>query len=133
MAINWTEDLAVGISTIDEQHKTWFEKANQLFEAGKNGKSKEIIAETLDFLTQYTQKHFGDEEQYMRSINYPEYDFQRKAHAGFVAELEKIKKEYEESGGSVVLIINANQMIVDWLIKHISREDKKIGKYVSGL
>lgn len=133
MAISWTENLAVGINTIDEQHKTLFEKANQMFEAGKNGKSKEVIAEILDFLTEYTQKHFSDEEKYMRSINYPEYDLQKNAHAGFIAELEKIKKDYQESGGSIVLIINANQMIVDWLTKHISYEDKKIGKYASSL
>ena len=37
MALGWTPDLSVGVEVIDEQHKTWFDKADQLFEAGKKG------------------------------------------------------------------------------------------------
>ena len=50
MALAWTKNLEVGISLIDTQHKKWFEKADQLFEAGKNGKSKEYIIQMFDFL-----------------------------------------------------------------------------------
>jgi len=35
MALVWTQNLAVGVELIDKQHKTWFEKADQLFEAGE--------------------------------------------------------------------------------------------------
>lgn len=133
MAVGWTEDLSVGVELIDSQHKIWFDKADQLFQAGKNGKAKDFIAQMLEFLDEYTKKHFNDEEQYMRSINYPEYDTQKRLHTGFIEELANLKKEFEESGGNIVIIINANQMVVNWLTKHISNEDKKIGKYVKGL
>ncbi|HML37423.1 MAG TPA: bacteriohemerythrin [Bacillota bacterium] len=129
MAIEWTPSLAVGVSSIDQQHKTLFEKANQLFEAGKNNKSKEFIFELLGFLDDYTREHFQSEEAYMRSINYPEYEAQRKMHADFIASLDQLKKDYQESGGSILVILNANQMVIDWLLKHISIEDKKIGGY----
>lgn len=133
MAIEWTPNLAVGIESIDQQHKTLFEKANQLFEAGKNSRAKEFIAEMLEFLDQYTKQHFQSEEAYMRSIGYPEYENQKKLHAGFIAALERLKKEYQESGGNILLILNANQMVVDWLLKHISVEDKKIGVFSKNL
>ena len=42
MAIKWTPDLSVGVENIDEQHKIWFEKANELFEAGKQQRAKNI-------------------------------------------------------------------------------------------
>ena len=35
MAIVWTPNLSVGVEHIDNQHKIWFEKANALFEAGR--------------------------------------------------------------------------------------------------
>lgn len=130
MALGWTENLSVGVDLIDSQHKIWFEKADQLFEAGKSGKAKEFISQMLDFLDDYTKKHFSDEEKYMLSINYPEYETQKNLHTGFINELAKLKKEFEESGGNIVVIINANQMVVNWLTKHISNEDKKIGHYV---
>ena len=40
MAVKWTPNLSVGVEHIDEQHKIWFEKANDLFEAGKNRRTR---------------------------------------------------------------------------------------------
>ncbi|WP_312645729.1 bacteriohemerythrin [Hydrogenoanaerobacterium sp.] len=133
MATSWTSDLSVGVDAIDKQHKIWFEKADQLFEAGKSGKAKEFILQLLDFLDEYTKMHFRDEEKYMLEMNYPEYPVQKKLHTEFIAKLDKLKQDYEQSGGNIVVIINANQMVVDWLIQHISMQDKKIGVYAKGL
>lgn len=133
MALTWTPNLSVGVAAIDKQHQTLFDKANQLFEAGKNGKARDYISEMLKFLDDYTRLHFADEEKYMMSINYPGYSAQKKLHTDFISKIEKLKKDYEESGGNIIVIINANQMIVDWLVKHISIEDKKIGEFANSL
>lgn len=133
MGIVWTTNLSVGVTSIDDQHKVLFRNADQLFEAGKSGKSKEIIGQMLDFLDKYTKQHFHDEEVYMESIHYPGLMEQKTAHKNFIAELTKLKKEYATSGGNISLIINANQMVVDWLTKHISIMDKKIGTYAQSL
>ncbi|MEI8216009.1 MAG: bacteriohemerythrin [Eubacteriales bacterium] len=133
MAVLWTENLSVGVEIIDNEHKKLFEMADQLFDAGKKGKAKDFISPLLDFLEDYTKKHFKDEEKYMQSIRYPEYENQKKLHTDFITELLKLKKDYEESGGNIVLIINANQMVLQWLLKHISNEDKKIGAYARSL
>ena len=81
----WHPSLSVGIELIDEQHKEWFKRAEDLFEAGKKGQAKEYIGELLGFLDQYTKKHFADEERYMLSINYPGYDEQKRACCFHVA------------------------------------------------
>ncbi len=129
MAIEWTNDLSVGVSSIDAQHQQLFKMADELFEAGKNGKSKEKIGDLLGFLDRYTKQHFKDEEAYMKSINYPGLAEQEKAHQAFVNELTKLKGEFDKSGGNIAVIIGANQMVVDWLTKHISGMDKKIGAH----
>jgi len=133
MAITWTEDLSVGVDLIDEQHKLWFEKSNQLYKAGQEGRAKEFIIEMFDFLDDYTKQHFKDEEKYMEKIKYPQIDAQRKAHASFIEDLAKLKKDYNESGGNILLIINANKMILNWLTQHIRNMDKKIGEYARTL
>ncbi len=133
MAILWTETLSVGVNSIDDQHKTLFQKADQLFEAGRNGKTKEFIAEMLDFLDDYTKMHFKSEETYMQSIHYPALEEQKKMHKEFIEKLTELKAEFQKSGGNILVIINANQMVSDWLIKHISREDKKIGDYAKSI
>ncbi len=125
----WTQNLSVGISMIDDQHKMWFEKAEALFDAGKNNKAKEYVGELLDFLEDYTKKHFADEEVYMQKIQYPGYAEQKQAHTAFIAQLSKLRSDYNSSGGNLLVILNANQMVLEWLTKHISNMDKKIGEY----
>lgn len=129
MALAWTKNLEVGVDLIDTQHKKWFEKADQLFEAGKNGKSKEYIIQMFDFLDEYTKTHFRDEEKYMQSINYPELNAQKQMHDGFIKKLSELRKQYEVTGANITVIISANQFILDWLTKHISTADKKIGEF----
>lgn len=133
MAVVWTPDLSVGVRHIDDQHKVWFEKANELFEAGKQRRAKEYIKSMLDFLDEYTRLHFKDEEAYMEKIGYPEIDAQRKAHAAFINQLAKLKSDYENEGGNILVILNANKMVLDWLTNHIKLMDKKIGEYVKTL
>ena len=125
----WTPNLSVGVGLIDEQHKTWFDKAEKLFEAGQKGHAKEYVGELLAFLEDYTKRHFSDEENYMRSIQYPGYEEQKAAHALFIDKLAKLRMDYETSGGNLLVILNANQMVLDWLTKHISTMDKKIGDF----
>lgn len=129
----WTQNLSVGVAIIDDQHKKLFEMADRLFDAGRNHKAKEFISELLGFLDGYTKKHFADEEGFMLKIGYPEYESQKKAHDEFIQQLRILVKDYESSGGNIVVIINANQIILDWLLKHISVEDKKIGDYAKSI
>lgn len=133
MAVGWTDDLSVGVAEVDKQHKIWFEKADELFEAGKKGQAKEYIGQMLDFLDDYTRKHFRDEEKYMLSIKYPEYEKQKALHNAFIEQLDNLQKEFKESGGNILVVLNANQMVVDWLVKHIANEDKKIGQYTKNM
>lgn len=130
MALLWTKNLEVGVDLIDSQHKKWFEKADQLFEAGKSGKSKEYIIQMFNFLDEYTKTHFKDEENYMTKINYPELALQKQMHQGFIKKLAELRKDYETAGANITVIISANQFILEWLTKHISSADKKIGEYV---
>lgn len=133
MAVVWTPNLSVGVKNIDDQHKIWFEKANELFEAGMQHKAKDYINTLLDFLDEYTKQHFRDEEAYMKEIRYPELEAQKKAHASFINDLAKLKSDYNEGGGNILVILNANKMVINWLTNHIKSMDKKIGDYVKTL
>lgn len=127
----WHQSLSVGVEFIDDQHKEWSYRAEKLFDAGKKGQAKEYVGELLEFLDSYTKKHFADEEKYMASINYPGLEEQKKAHASFIERLEQLRSDYKSSGGSLTVIINANQIVIDWLTNHISKMDRKIGEFVN--
>jgi hemerythrin len=65
----------------------------------------------------------------MQKIHYPGYAEQKQAHTAFIARLTKLRNDYKTSGGNLLVILNANQMVLEWLTKHISNMDKKIGEY----
>lgn len=126
----WTQSLSVGVTSIDSQHKMWFDKANALFDACSQGKGRAYISELLDFLTDYTHTHFTDEENYMLKINYPRYSIQKKLHADFIAQLNKLKQDLNASQGNLTVVINANTLLLNWFTNHISAEDKQIGDFI---
>jgi hemerythrin len=130
MSVEWTPNLSVGVQHIDDQHKIWFKKADELFEAGKERRAYEYIKTLLGFLDDYTKQHFRDEEAYMERIGYPDIDIQKRAHANFIDDLAKLKNDYNQSQGNILIILNANKMVINWLTNHITVLDKKIGEYV---
>lgn len=127
----WIELLSVGVDSIDTQHKKWFEMADRLFSAVRNRKAGEFITQMLVFLEDYTKKHFSDEEEYMRRIGYPEYDVQKSMHNSFIRELSELKKRICLTTCEQTQIMEAHELILNWLTNHIVKQDAKIGEYVS--
>lgn len=125
----WSPALSIGVAQIDAQHKTLVEQADKLFDASKTNQGKERVGELLNFLEDYTKKHFADEEKYMLSIGYPGYSEQKAAHTEFIKQIAKLRGDYAASGGNLLVILNANQLVVQWLTQHISNMDKKIGQF----
>jgi hemerythrin len=125
----WNENLSVGVAEIDEQHKALINAVNALFEACSEGKGRKKIYETMEFLQNYVGTHFGDEEKLQRQCGYPDYISHKKLHSDFVTDFLKYKNQLETEGTSIVLVGKFNIFVSEWLLYHISREDKKIGEY----
>ncbi len=136
--MEWTEDLSVGIRTIDEQHKELFLKINDLVAAIKQKTCKYKIGDVVKFLEDYIIFHFGEEEKYMQEHNYPGYLKHREQHRKFIENFNRLKQELPklEGGknpGSYDLSVETNQVVVDWILDHIVRIDRDLGKFLQRL
>lgn len=130
MAIQWTEDLAVGILEIDNQHKELFQRIHVLFEACNQGKGRTEISATIAFLEDYVNTHFGTEERHMTRTQFPGRVAHLAQHAIFRKNLSAIKRQLEEEGPGIHVIILTNHMVVEWLKNHIRTLDKDFGAYM---
>ncbi len=135
--MEWTTDLSVGVEKIDDQHKELFDKINDLVLAIKSHTCKYKISDVVKFLEDYVVFHFGEEERYMKELGYPGYEHHRAQHEEFMRNLEKLKKalpvlEGGKKPGSYDLSVETNQIVVDWILEHISRVDKVLGKFLEG-
>lgn len=133
--MKWTQDMAVGIETIDVQHRELFERINNLLTAIKEHRCKSEIDGTIKFLDDYAVFHFGEEERCMGDASYPDLEEHRKQHALYLQNIADLKAEAalpRVQGMSYELSVAVNQIIVDWIVDHIMKVDRKFGEYMSG-
>jgi hemerythrin len=129
--MNWNDNLAVGVNSIDNQHKELFFKINDLLVAMKSGNGNNEIFKMLNFLENYVTKHFNDEESIQRKNNYPGYNIQHEQHEAFKKELTDLRKSVETHGVSAVYVISIQKKISDWWYNHITKLDKELGNYLA--
>ncbi|MBI3397998.1 MAG: hemerythrin family protein [Deltaproteobacteria bacterium] len=130
MAIEWIEDLSVGVNEIDNQHKELFKRINNLLDACTQGKGKEEVGSVIKFLEDYIITHFNAEEAIQKKNGYPDYETHKGLHDEFRKNFSELKNRFETKGAGLYLVLLTNRTIVDWLINHIGKMDKAIGAFL---
>jgi hemerythrin len=128
--MEWTQDLSVGVDLIDEQHKELIRRMNALFESMDANRAKAEVLKVLEFLEKYVVTHFTDEENLQKRVQYPKYTVHRQMHQDFIKTIKEQKKEIENGGFTVMTKSLMGATLVTWLVSHISKEDKDIGRHV---
>jgi hemerythrin len=126
----FSEEYRTGINLIDEEHKELFaiiERVNHLTIHLNDASGFDNIMLVLHQLTEYTKKHFADEEHYMEKIGYDGLAAQKRAHESFVDKLENIDIQAVDDNPKEELQ-SLLEFLLGWLINHILYTDKKIPK-----
>jgi|GEM_PF-735349 len=128
--VEWTEDLAVSNEEIDSQHQELFRRINAFMEACRRGEREKAIGETMSFLSEYVDFHFGTEERYMQEYSFKGYEKHKEQHDYFKGNVAKLMEDIKEKGVGPDTVIAANSIVVDWLIKHIKTFDPKLASFL---
>lgn len=119
----WDEKLATGIETIDNQHKSIFQKAEDILSFDRETGMADI-KEALSYLIKYTVNHFANEEDAMMQIGYPNFVKHREEHSYFMNEIYKLGIVIRDKGVNQDVVDQLKLLIIEWLINHISESDK---------
>ena len=124
------DNLVTGNEMIDGQHKELIEKINKLLDSCENGNDKRVAITTLDYLADYTEFRFGEEEKLQESIGYPGIEAHKKEHDKL---REVVKDLYnmleEEEGPSNAFVEQVNRNVIEWLYGHIKTFDRSVAEY----
>lgn len=124
----WSDDLSVGIISIDDQHKKLIKIINKLYNAMKERKTQEILKTVINELTLYARTHFSYEQSLFEQHSYPATNAHIAQHSAFVDKIEQFQRDYEDN--KLLLSTDITNFLKDWLIKHIKGMDKKYSVFL---
>lgn len=133
MAIRWTKDLAVGVETIDNQHRELFEAAAGLIEGVDRGGGLGDAAKTVVFLEEYVLNHFAIEEFYMKRHYYPAFASHKAEHTAFIGDFYDLREALDRDGATPALAVRLAEWLGGWLVEHIGRQDRALGAFLRNL
>ncbi len=125
--VEWSEELSVGITQVDQEHQKLVAIVNQLDEAMISGKGTRIMNEILTQLVEYTKIHFTAEEALMAEAEYPGLDLHKQQHRQLVRKVEKFHSDFNNSGRRITR--KMMDFLKYWLSNHILVDDMAFGKY----
>jgi hemerythrin len=128
--IAWSDDLETGNAEIDSQHRQIFRLTNSLAAACINGRKPDMLSSAIEFLVNYTVRHFADEEALQEAYHYPALEEHKKLHEEFKETVASLAARFKNEGSSELLFDQVNSIIVRWLIQHIKQEDYKIAEFI---
>ena len=85
MNITFDDNLITGNKTIDSQHQELIDRIRQFVAACESGDSKIKAIKMLDYLDEYTNFHFQEEEELQKKVSYPELAAHHAKHEEFSA------------------------------------------------
>lgn len=127
--INWNDTFSVNIAEIDQQHKELVSMINELNDAMKERRGKEVLGKILNELFAYTATHFKTEEDLFAKYGYPSSESHKKEHVAFVKKVSEFKEGFEK--GRLSVTSEVMNFLSDWLRHHIMGTDKKYSQFLN--
>ena len=131
MKYELTDDLLTGNALIDSEHRELFAAVNNLMDACTQGKGRDQIQKTVQFLGDYVAKHFRDEEGLQTKSNYPGYPAHKQFHDGYRRKLAETTQVLTREGPSVKALGDLNG-VVAILVSHNRTEDMRLARHIKG-
>lgn len=128
--MEWRPEFSVSVRQLDDQHGKLVGMVNELHDAMRVGKGREVLGPILDALISYTASHFAEEERLMRQHGYPDLARHKSEHDKLTGQVLDLQRQYRSNGA--VLSMTVMNFLRDWLVNHIQGEDRKYGPFFNG-
>lgn len=120
--IQWTEELSVGVTRLDDHHRRLIDLTNQLGTAIAEGDTEHVTGAVLGELIRYVFYHFGEEERLMEAAGYADLPAHRQHHRAMAEHVRGLEERFNNDPGAV-MTADLHTFLADWLVNHIRSED----------
>ena len=95
--ITFDDNLITGNKTIDEQHNELIDRIQQFVSACESEDARVKAIKMLDYLDEYTEFHFKEEEKLQKDVDYPGLEEHIKKHEEFRHTVKQLYDYLDES------------------------------------
>ena len=122
--IAWNDFLSVDVPEMDEEHRQFILRVNELNKAIVESEDKATVARAMDLMLAEAARHFKHEEQILVRCKYPEAAAHTAKHVALTAQFERVKKEFAQADISFVWAVKGLHL-KQLLVEHLLKEDLK--------
>lgn len=126
----WSSAIELGVEAIDNQHKELINHCNLLNNVDELNRKKILGDEAVNYLMQYINEHFEQEEALQQKVGYPRYEAHKKLHKHFTEQMEALKSEFDQKGMTIEAFFELSTTLNDWIVTHIGMEDKALADFI---
>lgn len=109
---------------MDDTHHEFVDCLNALLQAPDEG-----LLPALDAFIVHAQAHFGDEDEWMRSTEFPPRDCHIEEHAKVMASVQQVRQLLQEEGNVDVCRALA-KALYDWFPGHVQQLDSALATWL---
>lgn len=117
---------STGIAEIDAQHRELLDCFERLAHWIGQGRGWAASLDAVTTLSDYTIKHFRDEEAYLHQHGYPRLNEHIREHERLLSELQALVARIhdgEEPSGELL------DLLRNWILEHIGKEDMAFARH----
>ena len=130
MYAEFDDTLVTGNEMIDSQHKELIGRINDLLRSCEEEADLRAAVKMLNYLADYTEYHFGEEEALQAAIGYPGIEEHKKKHEELRKTVEELHEMLEEQEGPTKAFVEqVNKNVTEWLFYHIRSFDRSVSEY----
>jgi len=125
----WNDSYSVKVAALDSQHRKLFDLINELHQAMKARRGRDVAGAVLCRLIDYTVYHFSAEEKLMEQHRFPELATHRAEHKALTDKVLAFKKDFDANTG--LLTVELMNFLQQWLVNHIQRVDQRYSAFLN--
>jgi hemerythrin len=124
----WNKSYETGNLEVDNEHKQLFALVQKVIDAAFTNRDEKIET-TMNFLADYTIKHFAHEERLMDESSYPEAVTHKTQHKNFLSSVGELRERIRGENDTLKSSLDINKVIVDWLTEHVLGSDRLLANH----
>ncbi len=120
--------MVIDDGQIDKDHQELISIANRVLALNKPDEQIEDLKQSIRELYDYVKYHFKQEEIFMQQVNYPDFADHHEKHREIIKKMNHILSHSKHMND---ILNNFRNLVNDWVIRHIRKEDMKIRNFLA--